>query len=113
MRVFDLLAEPAVASKAIASSECYKEIVRAKDAAYSYAENCEKQIEDDHTGRINVASAIRETQESVEDSADDETNCNAQSALPEDSDEEVVLDSSFRSGMNKCVQSDIEETDEM
>lgn len=113
MRIFDLLAEPAVASKAVASSESYQEIVRPEDAAYADAEDCEKQIEDDHTGRVNVASAIGEAQESVEDSADDETNCNAQSALPEDSDEEVVLDSSFRSGMDKRVQSDIEETDEM
>jgi len=110
MRVLDLLAEPAVASKAVASSESYKEIVRAKDAAYADAKNCEKQIKDDHTGGVNVTSTIGEAQESVEDSADDETNCNAQGALPENSDEEVLLDSSFGGGVNECVQSNVEET---
>lgn len=58
MGVLDLLAEPTVSSKAVTSSESYKEIVRAENATHTDAENCKKQIEDDHTGRVNVTSAI-------------------------------------------------------
>ena len=110
--VLDLIAEPAIPSKTVTSTKGYKEVVRAKDATYSDTENCEEQIEHDHAGRVNVASAVREAQKSVEDCADDEACSNTESALPEDSDEEVFLDSGFRISMNQCVQSNVEESAE-
>jgi hypothetical protein len=112
MGVLDLLAEPAVSSKTVASTESYKEIVRAKNAAHTDTEDGKKQIEDDHAGRVDIATAIREAQESVENSSDDKTNCDANGTLPEYGNEEILLDCSRRSSMNECIQSNVEEAAE-
>jgi hypothetical protein len=110
MSILDLLAEPAVSSKTVASTESHEEIVRAKNAANANAEDCKKQIEDDHASRVNVTSAVGEAQESVENGSDDKTNCDANGTLPEYGNEKILLDCSRRSSMDECIQSNVKET---
>lgn len=110
MGVLDLFAEPAIPSETVTSAKGYEEVIRAKDATHAYAEDCEEQIENNHAGRVHVASTVREAQESVEDRADHKSCSNAKGTLPEDSDEKIFLDSSLRISMNQCVQSDVKKS---
>ena len=95
--------------EAYSGAEGHEEIIAAEGGADAYREDGEEEVEDDEGRAGDVASLVRETQESVGEVADYETDCYAEDALVENGYEEPFFQGLFCAGLFQGPDSDEEE----
>ena len=104
-----LLREPAVSRKPIACTEGNQKIVTAKRAADADGEDGEQEVKDGEAGGVDVATAVAETEHTVEDGAEGEADEGAEGALPEDGEEEPIFDRTAGCGVCEGEEADVKE----
>ncbi len=107
--LFCFLREPAVVREADPSTESYEEVVAPQDGPDAYREDSEEQVEDYERGAGDISPLVGEAEESVGAVAYEQTESNAQDALPEYGDQDPFFDCVAGAGVFQSTEADEEE----
>jgi hypothetical protein len=106
---FCFLGKPAVVCESYTCSKSNQEVITAEERSDAYGKDGEKEVKYNKGWSGNVASLVRETEESVGTISNYETQGDAEDALPEDGDEDPFFDCLACAGVSQSAEADIEE----